>query len=600
MSAELPLVTSSEDTGDYFRCDLHAKRLEYLCDTHGYHVCADCAVFDHRDCIIVSTKTTSKHKKLSCNISPVLILAAHRIGDVNPKLGRLLQSRDAVSLTLDNYYQKLRDAIDAAESEQYSQLDFLFNIEETRLLAWKDECQQLMDKAKTRLESVRKGETTSIDKITKEIGLIKTHLEDNLRGNDTNVSFTFVGDTDFDKDVETFSLLPGKIVVKHEPLVTRAQPESNDEKEWTGINPQSPAILSESDSENFVDIPLDGATSNSINKGDAVNIKLQEETQDDVAERRSSSYDETAQENKILECVDPSSLSLSTRGRSMSVMNAGYSLTLKSSINARMPSDNSPSWLTGATFLVNNSIALADRKNKKIKLFSSALHCISEVVIPSYPFDIAQTGDFNLVVTVPRNKRALFFHSEDLKTCPMFIDTEQTCLGVSCSKEVIAIVCETSWTKSITIKLYDNSGSLTRKVSKIDDNRELAFTSDYISICPVSGNIAFRNGVNLFYTTSEGDLLWKSIIPNQLLSNSIRGISILNGGVLVVFDVSVFYVTSDGRQWKTVMSFSKQSSPSAVCVSRSKSSVLITHADPFRNRSENNVVDVFTLSQRFE
>ncbi|XP_069133033.1 uncharacterized protein [Argopecten irradians] len=597
MSAELPVVTSSESVVGCCQCERHAKRLEYLCDTHGHHVCADCAVFDHRDCVIVSTKTTAEHEKLSNFVSPVLIMAAHHIRDVNPKLGRLLQSRDTVSLTLDNYYQKLRDAIDAAENEQYSQLDFLFSIEESRLLAWKEECQQLIDRAKTRLENVRKGTATSVEKTTKEVESIKTQLEDILKGNDTNVSFTFVGDTDFDNKVDTCSLLPGKIVVKHEPMATYVQATGLVDRDWTGIDPESSAILSESESESFVEIPLDTAASSSLSDGNHENVKCGEAAS---TERRESIFDLPSPESKGIESPDPSSLSLSIRGRSMSSLNVGYSMTLKSSINARMPGDKSQSWLTGATFLVNNNIALADRKNKKIKLFSSALHCIAEAVVPSYPFDIAQTGNFNLVVTIPRTKRALFFSSEDLKICSLFIDTEQTCLGVSCSKEAIAIVCESSWTKHITIKLYDNTGSLYRKISQIDGNRELAFSSDYISIFPVSGNLAFRNGINLFYTTSEGDLLWKSIIPNQLMANSVRGISTLNGGVLVVFDVSVYYVTSDGQHWKLVTSFNRQSSPCAVSVSSSKNSVLITHADPLRNRPENNVVDIFTLSQTFE
>ncbi|XP_033752842.1 E3 ubiquitin/ISG15 ligase TRIM25-like [Pecten maximus] len=302
MSAELPLVTSSENAGDYCQCERHTKRLEYLCDTHGYHVCADCAVFDHRDCTIVSIKTTSEHEKLSKYISPVLIMASHHIRDVNPKLGRLLQSRDVVSLTLDSHYQKLRDAIDAAESEQYAQLDFLFGIEETRLLAWKDECQQLIDKAKSRLESVKKGTTTSVNKVTKEVETIKTQLEDTLQGNDTNVSFTFVGDTDFDQKVDTCSLLPGKIVVKHEPMVSCVQATGLSGKDWTGIDPESPAILSESESESFVEIPLDGTTSNVSTVENQVNVISEESAR---AERRGSTLDQVTQEIKGAESSRP-------------------------------------------------------------------------------------------------------------------------------------------------------------------------------------------------------------------------------------------------------------------------------------------------------
>lgn len=602
MSAQLPCLTSEEE---HCLCERHGKILEYLCETHIFHVCADCAVFDHRGCKIISVNTTNEYDKVSCTISPALIKATHRIADVNPKLSRLLQSRDMVALAISNCFQKLHDAIDAAENELCSQLEFLYNVEESRLLEWKEDCQQLMTKVQTRLEDAKRsgmGSSKPPDKLVNEVKSLRQKLQDCLQKNNTNVLLTFVEGHDFDKTVEQFSLLPGKVVVKHDsPSAETPDSEGVGENVWTGIDPKSPAILSESELETFVDIPLDGATPTTPQVLNPTDIK--EVANEGITSWRGATakLSEAAKEdNNVEDGADPASLALSARGRAMSTLSMEYSLTLRNSINALMPSDKAPSWLTGATFLVNNSIAVADRKNRKVKLFSSALHCIAEVVIPSYPFDLAQTGEFDLVVTIPKHKRVQFFNSEDLKTSSMYIDTEQTCLGISCSHELIAVVCETSWTKVITIKLYNNSGVLIRKVTKIDDSRELAFTTDYISICPVSRNMAFRNGIHLFYTTSEGDLLWKSTIPSQFMSHNVRGVATLNGGVLVVFDVCVYYVTSDSRQWKLVKSFSRQSSPSAICVSRSKTSVLVTHADPIRNRPQNNLVEIFTLTQQFE
>ncbi|KAL3870559.1 hypothetical protein ACJMK2_038611 [Sinanodonta woodiana] len=93
--------------------------------------------------------------------------------------------------------------------------------------------------------------------------------------------------------------------------------------------------------------------------------------------------------------------------------------------------DPNDCWFTGAEFLPDSRILLADRTNKKLKLYSSVLQLITYLTLSSKPWDVTTLPNNEVAVSLPSEKTIQIVHvmSVSMSTSRV-IATDDQCYGI--------------------------------------------------------------------------------------------------------------------------------------------------------------------------
>ena len=101
--------------------------------------------------------------------------------------------------------------------------------------------------------------------------------------------------------------------------------------------------------------------------------------------------------------------------------------------NARYCDDNEDCncWFTGAKFLSDGRILLADRTNRKLKLFSSSFNAESELLLSSKPWDVTVISDKEVAVSLPAESQIQFVSvSQTNMAATRAFYTDEPCFGI--------------------------------------------------------------------------------------------------------------------------------------------------------------------------
>ncbi|XP_060080192.1 tripartite motif-containing protein 3-like [Ylistrum balloti] len=577
------------DVGKEVKCSIHKKTQEYFCKGHEKNICSDCAIFDHRTCDVTALAAAKKHEKLLGSVSECLLEASQLEKKNLDSISALEGSKNAIEMKLKNHFTLMRERIDTAEKDQINMLQCKYSCELLCLKENLDKCQNLSENLQTAMEELRqqKGDSsTDIEHCEGNVVDLKGQLETTLKSirDKGEIHISLRSDVDLDSQMEKLSNLVGEIIVN-----------ISSEENRSGAGASRGPLNLQPSGNRYMD--HNGAM-------DDVGLPSYAMAVQQYGPMLNAPPGAPGVVHVIHGSVPPSGpvgpqpiLPLGPFGPTS---NAPKSLVPMTSFNAKRPSDKTHCWLTGASFLSNDNIVMADRNNKKVKLFSNTFYCIAEMAMQTYPFDLAETCTGEIAVTLPKQNRVGFFHLETLTPCSHYIDTEQPCLGITSGHERLYICCDTTWSKVGCIRVYDKFNQLLIKIEKDDRGKDMVSVTDYLTVCPLSGNLFFKRGglskECIHCTTNQGTILWKAKVPSWM--DVPAGLAVLNDGLIVSIG-SLKWISPGGQKWEKLIDSSDVGGPCALSVSHDKTRLLVTQADAISNCKENDEVRIFNIMYQF-
>ncbi|WAR25408.1 hypothetical protein MAR_011112 [Mya arenaria] len=161
-------------------------------------------------------------------------------------------------------------------------------------------------------------------------------------------------------------------------------------------------------------------------------------------------------------------------------------------VNVKLKSDRKTCFITGATFLFDGRLVLADDTNKCIKLFGSDFKPLTYVSTVTSPRDIIAISHHEVAATLPAEKivQLLKISGRDIEKKKGFLlDIE--CYGIAFHAQDIYVT--SGWSAEREIQVLAPTGELRRKIrlSKtvfryplyitVDPKTEVIYVSDYIN-----------------------------------------------------------------------------------------------------------------------
>lgn len=272
-----------------------------------------------------------------------------------------------------------------------------------------------------------------------------------------------------------------------------------------------------------------------------------------------------------------------------------YTTTYIGSLDLKTSTDRHHCYVSGASFLSSGDILIADRKNKKLKIFSSSYVLLAERVLRDKPFDVLQTHEGHIAVSVTKLSQVQFFDTSLLTELPAIL-TENPCRGISEADKVLYVFCTDNSSSEGSIRVYNEQHVLLHIVAKDDTGRMLFWNTEYISVCPSSKSIYF-NRVYLGKSTIccidlFGRLKWKSKTPSW--GDTPHGMVAIDKG-LVVAAGSIKCISNNGNKWKKIIEIPESAKTHTVALNQERTIMLVTYADSISNASENNHARLFLL-----
>lgn len=570
------------------KCSIHSKTVEYFCKGHEKNICSDCAVFDHRSCEVTALAATKKHEKLLGSVSEFLLEASQMEKKNLESISALTESKNTMERKIIEHFAQMKERIDTAEKDQINMLQCKYDCELGGLKENQEKCQNLSENLQAAMEELRqrKGDSsTDIENCEENILDLKRQLEKTLksiRGKGA-IHISLRSDIDLENRMEKLSTLVGEVMVNistedNQPIGASG---GKGPQQLLGFGNR---FLDQNGTMENSGLPPSYAIAVQQFGGPMLNINPPPGAPGVV---------HMAHPSSVPSAATPQILPLGPFGPTS---NAPKSLIQVASFNAKRPSDKTHCWLTGAAFLSNDNIVMADRNNKKVKLFSNTFYCIAEMAMQTYPFDVAETCTGEIAVSLPKQNRVGFFHLETLTPCSHYIDTEQPCLGITSGHERLYVCCDTTWSKVGCIRVYDKFNQLLIKIEKDDRGKDMVSVTDYLTVCPLSGNLFFKRGglskECIHCTTNQGTILWKAKVPSWM--DVPAGLAVLNDGLIVSIG-SLKWISPGGQKWEKLIDSSDVGGPCALSVSHDKTRLLVTQADAISNCKENDEVRIFNI-----
>lgn len=272
-----------------------------------------------------------------------------------------------------------------------------------------------------------------------------------------------------------------------------------------------------------------------------------------------------------------------------------YTTRYIGSLDLKTSTDRHHCYVSGACFLSSGDILIADRKNKKLKIFSSSYDLVAERLLRDKPFDVLQTHEGHIAVSVTKLSQVQFFDTSLLTEFPAIL-TENPCRGVSEADKHLYVFCTDNSSSEGCIKVYNEQHTMLYIVAKDESGRILFWNTEYISVCPNSKSIYFNRGylgkstivcIDLF-----GHMKWKSKTPSW--GDTPHGMVAIDKG-LVVAAGSIKCISENGNKWKKIIEIPESAKTHTVALNQERTIMLVTYADSISNASENNHARIFLL-----
>ena len=107
----------------------------------------------------------------------------------------------------------------------------------------------------------------------------------------------------------------------------------------------------------------------------------------------------------------------------------------------RLAEDVNDCWFTGAVFMPDGRILLADRTNRKLKMFTDNFRPITDTSLSSRPWDVTLVSEKEVAITLPAECRIQFISVGDSSLIvTRVISTDEPCFGLHYTKGKIFTV----------------------------------------------------------------------------------------------------------------------------------------------------------------
>ena len=145
-------------------------------------------------------------------------------------------------------------------------------------------------------------------------------------------------------------------------------------------------------------------------------------------------------------------------------------------LNAKTASDKEACRVEGMDISSNGLLLLGDWKNKKVKLFSTKNRLLSEVILPSRPYDVAVINDEIAIASTDEEKRYVLNISNPGQMFVQRVIPFGYCVTgmTACENNFIVI----RWNEPRCVKMVDPSGQELWSTSA-DNNGQKLFTTPY-------------------------------------------------------------------------------------------------------------------------
>lgn len=275
-------------------------------------------------------------------------------------------------------------------------------------------------------------------------------------------------------------------------------------------------------------------------------------------------------------------------------------LTLETSIPVRTDTDKKRCRIVGVIFLNNGNIALADKKNKNVKLLHSVeLRVFREAKFEVAPFGIVEVPSGNLAVTFPKKKEMLFLDIENLNTTGRSIKLDQPCRGAAYALDMLFVVCDVTWRHSGVIRVYGTDDQFLYKLKHDRQNKDIISPHTvHLSVFPETGNLMFNTGglINgrIHVITPRGELVWKETILDG--TELPEGSTVLGEGVVVaLYNGLKFFSPKCPGSWRHLFG-EPHLHPYAVAVNKDRSKLIMTQTKYHSDSIEPDSIKLFKVS----
>ncbi|KAH3810224.1 uncharacterized protein LOC127834379 [Dreissena polymorpha] len=247
---------------------------------------------------------------------------------------------------------------------------------------------------------------------------------------------------------------------------------------------------------------------------------------------------------------------------------------------ARFEDDDQDCWLTGALFLADGHILLADRTNRKLKLFTSSFSPVMQLALSSKPWDVTGTSDREVAVSLPAECRIQFVAVEGSSLVPIrTISTDEPCFGVCYADGKILTVTYDG--DPPNLKVLSTTGKELTYVCVDDDGFPLFSKPVYVTCTPKAEQIYVSDErlgcVVILKETGELNFAYSAMD----LGNA-AGLAIDTEGNIYVCGAnsnSVHVVSPSGERVKVLVTGDNISYPRAVAYNAREKKLLVTQGD---------------------
>lgn len=252
--------------------------------------------------------------------------------------------------------------------------------------------------------------------------------------------------------------------------------------------------------------------------------------------------------------------SVQTRENSPSIASSRIGLSdnrkpnLTSDIKIRLNTDKKPCYITGATFLYDGRVVLADDSNKNVKLFGTDFKPLSSVAMDSSPRDITTISHSEVAATLPNEKTIQLFQiglKSIEKTRSVVLDID--CYGITFYEDEMYVT--SGWSSEREIQVIMSSGEFSSRTIKLP--KGVFRYPLYITIDPKSKTIYVSDYINGIVAL---DMTGKIILQckNTDVGTYYKGVTLTTPGQIYACTWQrngVQRVHTDGRGLETVLSW---------------------------------------------
>lgn len=247
---------------------------------------------------------------------------------------------------------------------------------------------------------------------------------------------------------------------------------------------------------------------------------------------------------------------------------------------ARFSEDGQECWFTGACFLPDGRIVLADRTNRKLKLFTKEYEPLAELLLSSKPWDVTVINDKQVAVSLPAECKIQFVSiTESMLRLARTMSSDEPCFGLYFANDKILTVTYDG--DPVNLRILSLTGEELAFVCVDDDGLPLFSKPIYVTS---------NSDVSVIYVSDERQGCVVTLTESGELNFTTNTIDIGHAAGLVVDKVGNVYVcdnssncvhqiTNDGERDNVIVSGSAISYPRAVTYDPRDKRLLVTQGD---------------------